>query len=161
MSTASASFQPPVRYLTVVLAQESYGIAALQVREIIRLQKITPVPQLPPHVAGVINLRGRVVPVMDLRVKFGFASALTDRTCIVVVQVGNASRMRQMGLIVDAVEEVVNLSANEILPPPEFGTRVDTSYLLGLARVSERVELLLNLERVVAPEATPAVALAG
>ena len=141
------------KYLTVVLEQESYGIAVLKVREIIRMQKITPVPQVPVFVKGVINLRGRVIPVVDLRVKFGLKAEFTERTCIVVVQVrvGESSNV-QMGLIVDSVEEVVNLAATEIEPTPDFGTRADTAYLLGMAKVKGQVKTLLDIDRVVAPD---------
>jgi purine-binding chemotaxis protein CheW len=150
------------KYLTVVLENEAYGIAVLKVREIIRLQKITPVPQMPGFVKGVINLRGRVIPVIDLRVKFGLKAEFAERTCIVVVQVTLASEQTvQMGLIVDSVEEVVNLGAGEIEPTPEFGTRIDTSYLLGMAKVKGQVKTLLDLDRVVAPETVQALAQAA
>src|SRR6185369_9339271 len=141
------------KYLTVVLENEAYGIGVLKVREIIRMQKITPVPQMPGFVKGVINLRGRVIPVIDLRVKFGLKAEFAERTCIVVVQVAvSAEQTVQMGLIVDSVEEVVNLTPGEIEPTPEFGTRIDTSYLLGMAKVKGQVKTLLDLDRVVAPE---------
>ncbi len=141
------------KYLTVVLDKEAYGIAVLKVREIIRMQKITPVPQMPAFVKGVINLRGRVIPVIDLRVKFGLNAELAERTCVVVVQIAlDAGRNVQMGLVVDSVEEVVSLTGAEIEPTPEFGARIDTSYLLGLAKVKGVVKTLLDIERVVAPE---------
>ena len=147
------------KYLTVVLETESYGIGVLKVREIIRLQKITPVPQMPSFVKGVINLRGRVIPVVDMRVKFDLKAEFTDRTCIVVVQVKLPSEHTiQMGLIVDSVEEVVTLSAAEIEPTPEFGTRISTEYLLGMAKVKGAVKTLLDIDRVVAPETVQAMA---
>ncbi len=146
------------KYLTVALDNESYGIAVLKVREIIRLQKITPVPQMPEFVKGVINLRGRVIPIVDLRVKFGLKAEFSERTCTVVVQVRQSSDQTiQMGLIVDSVEEVVTLNANEIEPTPEFGARVDTSYLLGMAKVKGQVKTLLDIDRVVAPETVSAM----
>jgi purine-binding chemotaxis protein CheW len=141
------------KYLTVVLDNEAYGIAVLKVREIIRLQKITSVPQMPAYVKGVINLRGRVIPVIDLRIKFGLKAEVAERTCIVVVQIGvGAARNVQMGLVVDSVEEVVNLTGAEIEPTPEFGARIDTSYLLGLAKIKGVVKTLLDIERVVAAD---------
>ncbi|HYC72804.1 MAG TPA: chemotaxis protein CheW [Opitutaceae bacterium] len=147
------------KYLTVVLENEAYGIAVLKVREIIRLQKITPVPQMPSFVKGVINLRGRVIPVVDLRVKFGLKAEFAERTCIVVVQVKLAAgQLVQMGLIVDSVEEVVNLPAEEVEPTPDFGTKVDTTYLLGMAKVKGQVKTLLDIDRVVAPETMQAIA---
>ncbi len=147
------------KYLTVVLDNEAYGLNVLKIREIIRLQKITPVPQVPTYVKGVINLRGRVIPVVDLRVKFGLKAEFTERTCIVVVQVKlPTEQVVQMGLIVDSVEEVVNLTAAEIEPTPDFGAKVDTSYLLGMAKIKGQVKTLLDLDRVVAPETMQALA---
>jgi purine-binding chemotaxis protein CheW len=146
------------KYLTVVLENEAYGIAVLKVREIIRLQKITPVPQMPVFVKGVINLRGRVIPIIDLRAKFGLKAEFTERTCIVVVQVKLPSeQIVQMGLIVDSVEEVVNLTQEEIEPTPDFGAKVDTTYLLGMAKVKGQVKTLLDIDRVVAPETVQAI----
>ena len=147
------------KYLTIALADEAYGIGVLKVREIIRLQKITPVPQLPGYVKGVINLRGRVIPIVDLRVKFGLKAEFAERTCVVVVQVKLPTEQTvQMGLIVDSVEEVVTLNASEIEPTPDFGAKVDTSYLLGMAKVKGTVKTLLDIDRVVAPETVQAIA---
>jgi purine-binding chemotaxis protein CheW len=163
MSNAPASTATPTaalagKYLTVVLDNEAYGIAVLKVREIIRLQKITPVPQMPDFVKGVINLRGRVIPIVDLRVKFGLRAEFAERTCIVVVQVKLPTEQTvQMGLIVDTVEEVVTLQAGEIEPTPEFGARIDTAYLLGMAKVKGAVKTLLDINRVVAPETVHAI----
>ena len=162
MSLDTTATAAPAKYLTVVLAGESYGIAVLKVREIIRLQKITPVPQTPPYVKGIINLRGRVIPVVDLRVKFGLAAEFPERTCIVVVQVkltGDTSV--QMGLIVDAVEEVTTLTAAEIEPTPEFGAAINTAYILGMAKVKGEVKTLLDIDQVVAPETVRALAAAA
>jgi purine-binding chemotaxis protein CheW len=146
------------KYLTVVLENEAYGLNVLKIREIIRLQKITPVPQMPAFVKGVINLRGRVIPIVDLRVKFGLKAEFTERTCIIVVQVKLPNdQVVQMGLIVDSVEEVVNLNATEIEPTPEFGAKVDTSYLLGMAKIKGQVKTLLDIDRVVAPETVQAI----
>jgi purine-binding chemotaxis protein CheW len=146
------------KYLTVVLDNEAYGIAVLKVREIIRMQKITPVPQMPGFVKGVINLRGRVIPVVDLRVKFGLKAEFAERTCIVVVQVKlPTEQVVQMGLIVDSVEEVVTLTNEEIEPTPDFGTKIDTTYLLGMAKVKGQVKTLLDIDRVVAPETVQAI----
>ncbi len=162
MSTApalAASTKLAGKYLTVVLENEAYGIAVLKVREIIRMQKITPVPQMPGFVKGVINLRGRVIPVVDLRVKFGLKAEFAERTCIVVVQVKLPSeQVVQMGLIVDSVEEVVTLTDAEIEPTPDFGAKVDTTYLLGMAKVKGQVKTLLDIDRVVAPETVSAIA---
>jgi purine-binding chemotaxis protein CheW len=162
---ATLAGQPTLagKYLTVVLENEAYGLNVLKIREIIRHQKITPVPQMPDFVKGVINLRGRVIPIVDLRVKFGLKAEVTERTCIVVVQVRpTGDQVVQMGLIVDSVEEVVNLSAADIEPTPEFGAKIDTSYLLGMAKIKGQVKTLLDLDRVVAPETvSEIVAVAG
>ena len=123
------------------------------------MQKITSVPQMPDFVKGVINLRGRVIPVVDLRVKFGFPADFAERTCIVVVQVRLANAQTvPMGLIVDRVEEVANLGLDEIEPTPEFGTKVNTAYILGLAKVRDQVKTLLDIDRVVAAETVEAMA---
>lgn len=141
------------KYLTVGLDSECYAIAVLNVREIMRATKITPVPQMPEFVKGVINLRGRVIPIIDLRVKFGLRAAFDERTCIVVVQVKHASgKPLQMGLVVDCVEEVLKIEDSDIETPPDFGVRVDMSYLLGMAKVKGSVKTLLDLDRVVAAE---------
>jgi purine-binding chemotaxis protein CheW len=113
---------------------------------------------MPGFVKGVINLRGRVIPVVDLRVKFGLKAEFAERTCIVVVQVKlPTEQIVQMGLIVDSVEEVVTLSNEEIEPTPDFGTKVDTTYLLGMAKVKGQVKTLLDIDRVVAPETVQAI----
>jgi purine-binding chemotaxis protein CheW len=146
------------KYLTITLDNESYGLAVMKVREIIRMQKITPVPQVPDFVKGVINLRGRVIPVIDLRVKFGLKAEFDERTCIVVVQVDLAqTKPIQMGLIVDSVDEVLNVAADMIEPTPDFGTVIDTSYLLGMVKAKGQVKTLLDIDRVVAPETVQAL----
>lgn len=158
MSAPATSAHPEIRdlagkYLTVCVDREAYGIAVCKVREIIRLQRITAVPQLPEFINGVINLRGRVIPIIDLRVKFGLPAEFTERTCIVVVQLNlTEGRTAQMGLIVNSVDEVVNLPAEEIEPTPEFGARVDTACILGMAKVKGHVKTLLDIDRVLAPE---------
>jgi purine-binding chemotaxis protein CheW len=138
------------KYLTVLIGRESYGIAVTKVREIIRLQPVTTVPQMPACIKGVINLRGRIVPVLDLRLKLHTAEVVnTERTCIVVTRVALASGAdRPMGLIVDGVEEVANLTAADIAEKPDFGTTADTSHILGMAHVKGVVKTLLDLDRV-------------
>lgn len=154
-SAGASSLVAPLagKYLTVVLGREAYGIAVLKVREIIRLQKITPVPQTPAYIMGVINLRGHVIPVVDLRVKFGLPAELDGRTCIVVVQVALAAEpIVQMGLVVDSVEEVLTLDEGGIEPTPDFGIQLDADYILGMAKTKSTVTMLLDIDRVVAPE---------
>jgi purine-binding chemotaxis protein CheW len=141
------------KYLTFSLSNESYGVDVLKVREIIRFLKITPVPQMPPYVKGVINLRGKVLPVIDLRLKFGLdAAEATERTCIVVVRVQSANHDITLGMIVDSVEEVINLNESEIEETPEFGAQVDTGYLMGMAKVKNVIKTLLDIDKVVSPE---------
>jgi purine-binding chemotaxis protein CheW len=139
------------KYLTFNLSAESYGIDVLKVREIIRLTSITAVPQMPAHIRGVINLRGKIIPVMDLRVRFEFDSAAnTEQTCIIVVQVklpdGKAT---QMGLVVDGVEEVINIAANDIEETPSFGGQICTDYIIGIAKVKGLVKALLDIDGIV------------
>ncbi len=136
------------KYLTFLLGQEEYGLPVLQIREIIKMLDITQVPQVPPHVKGVINLRGKVIPVVDLRLKFGFeAQAYTDRTCIVVVDVVVAGETVLMSMVVDAVSEVITIAADEIEETPHFGGRVETDYIKALAKVRGTVKILLDLDR--------------
>jgi len=137
------------KFLTFTLGNEEYGVPVLKVREIIKVMDITQVPQVPPHVLGVINLRGKVIPVIDLRRKFGFAATeYTERTCIIVVDVDLSSMCVMMGVVVDTVSEVLNVTEAEIEQTPEFGGRVTTAYLLGLAKVKDSVKILLDLDRV-------------
>jgi purine-binding chemotaxis protein CheW len=137
------------KYLTFCLGNEEYGLPVMKVREIIKVMDITQVPQVADHVLGVINLRGRVIPVIDLRRKFGFpVAAHTERTCIIVVEVGIAATKVLMGVVVDAVSEVLNVAASEIDETPQFGGQQATDYLLGLAKVKGTVKILLDLDRV-------------
>lgn len=137
------------KYLTFALADEEYGLPVLRVREIIKMMDITEVPQMPPYIKGVLNLRGKVIPVIDLRVKFALTQRdLTSRTCIIVVEVALASGRVLMGIIVDHVCEVLNIEAEEIEQTPEFGDRVCTDYIKGMAKVKGTVKILLDLDRV-------------
>ncbi len=140
------------KHLTFNLQRESYGIDVLKVREIIRLTSITAVPQMPDYVKGVINLRGKIIPVIDLRLRFGFTGTKdTDLTCIIVVQVKMPDgKNTQMGLVVDGVEEVVNLTASDIEEAPDFGGKISTDYIIGMAKVKGTVKTLLNIDRVLA-----------
>lgn len=132
------------KYLTFLLDGEDYGVEILKVREIIGLMDITKVPQTPDFVAGVINLRGKVIPVIELRTKFGLARAeYTDQTCIIVVDVGTT-----MGIIVDTVNEVHDIPMENIQPAPRFGSAVDTSFILGMGKIKDEVKILLDIDRV-------------
>ncbi len=151
IETPSAAQRQWGKHLTFVLGREHYGLPVLKVREIIRLCEITPVPQMPDYIKGVLNLRGKIIPVADLRLKFRLSKITdTDLTCVVVVQVPLADNTKTlMGLIVDAVEEVVNLTAADIEPTPDFGGAVQADYILGMAKVKGTVKALLDIDRVV------------
>jgi len=141
------------KYLTFHLANEEFGIRVLKVREIMGLQEITAVPQTPCHIKGVINLRGKVVPVIDLRLKFGLPAAeYTQRTCIIVTQVQGESSSVLMGIVVDGVSEVLNLTAPEIEDTPDFGEDIAGRYLLGMAKVKGKVKILLDIDKVVSSQ---------
>lgn len=146
----------PGKYLTFRLAAETYGLPVLAVREIIRLCPVTPVANMPPHVRGVINLRGRVIPIVDLRVRFGLpVSDDHDRTCIVVAQVSaSTGRLRPYAIVVDGVEEVAAYAEGDIAPPPDFGGAVDTRFITGLARREVGVTTLIDLEIIAATDLT-------
>jgi purine-binding chemotaxis protein CheW len=148
----------PGKYLAFTLAGERYAVPVMAVREIIRLCPITPVAAMPPHVRGVINLRGRVIPLVDLRVRFGLpATPDHDRTCIVVGQVAAAAGgVRPYAVVVDGVEEVAALAAADIAPPPDFGGAVDVRFITGLARRDEGVTTLVDLDVVAAADHLPA-----
>ena len=161
MSTSTAenlTAQPADRlagkYLTFRLDEASYGIRVLQVREILRPSGIVAVPQLPPWIRGVINLRGRVIPVIDLRVRLGLPRAAdTAQTCIIVVEVRPPGRPpRAVGTLVDGVEEVAQIAAADATDTPEFGAQVDTAFLLGMAKTKGGVKSLLDLDRVLGSE---------
>lgn len=142
------------KYLTFGIQGESYGIDVLQVREIIRLIGVTVVPQMPAYVRGVINLRGKIIPVMDLRLRFGFSEITdTELTCIVVVQVQLPDgKVTPMGLVVDGVEEVINIAAGDIEETPDFGVTIATEYILGMAKIKDTVKTLLAVDRIIAAE---------
>jgi purine-binding chemotaxis protein CheW len=150
-SSSTGSRQQAGKYLTFTLHDESYGIDVLKVREIIRQTTITVVPQMPAHVRGVINLRGKIIPVMDLRLRFGFADAAsTEHTCIIVVQVKLPDgKPTQMGLVVDGVEEVANIAAADIEETPDFGGKICTDYIVGMAKIKGAVKTLLDIDGVV------------
>jgi purine-binding chemotaxis protein CheW len=142
------------KYLTFVLAGEDYAFPVGHVREITRITDITVVPRMPAHVSGVINLRGKVVPVMDLRVRFDLtATPPTDETCIVVTETSVGDSRVMFGAIVDRVSEVLNISADEIEDRPDFGERLNTQYMLGLAKVKGHIKILLDLDQMLADDA--------
>ena len=141
------------KYLTFTLAAEDYGLEILKVREIIGMMDITAVPQTPEYVKGVINLRGRVIPVIDLRLKFGLEEAeYGERTCIIVVEVQSQVGSVQMGVVVDSVSEVLNINGDDIEPPPSFGARLKSQYILGIAKAKGTIKILLDIDKVLTGE---------
>lgn len=144
------SLQLAGKYMTFKLADEAYGVEILKVREIIGLMDITRVPRTPEFLRGVINLRGKVIPVIDLRLKFGMPrTEPTDQTVIIVVQYAAEGKDLTMGLLVDQVLEVLSIEANQIDPPPSFGAAgCDVEFILGVGKAQDRVIFLLDIGRV-------------
>lgn len=137
------------KYLLFELGGEEYGIEILRVREIIGLMDITPVPQSPPFIRGVINLRGKIIPVLDMRRRFGMEEGeYTERSCIIVTELKNGKDQLMLGMLVDGVREVANIPADQIDPAPQFGASVDTRYIMGMAKMKERVAILLDVEKL-------------
>jgi purine-binding chemotaxis protein CheW len=137
------------KYLTFSLAGEEYGIGILKVREIVGMMSITRIPQTPLYIKGVVNLRGKVIPVVDLRLKFGMdAMDYTDRTCIIVVEIAGTDKKIPMGVVVDSVSEVLNIHRSDIEETPNFGTKIETDYILGMAKINGGVKILLDIDRV-------------
>ncbi len=141
------------KYLTFSLAEEEYGIGILRIKEIIGMMPITSVPQTPAYLKGVINLRGKVIPVIDLRLKFNMKYIdYTERTCIIVVEIDGISGMVQIGVVVDSVSEVINVKAEEIENTPNFGNSLDAEYVLGMAKMESGVKILLDIDKVLSNE---------
>ncbi len=141
------------KYLTFMLADEEYGISILKIKEIIGMMPITTVPQTPEFVKGVINLRGKVIPVIDLRLRFGMDSIdYTERTCIIVVEIEGSAGTVQIGIVVDAVSEVLNVSGEDVEETPTFGAKLNTDYILGMAKMEGGVKILLDIDRVLSGE---------
>lgn len=146
------------KYLTFQLGKEAYGIGIMKVQEIVGVMPVTRMPKLPHFVRGLVNLRGKVIPVFDLRLKFGLEKKEdTDRTCIIVVRLsldGNRPDAAEvtLGIIVDEVSEVVNVPAEAIEPPPAFGASVDVSFLLGVGKMGAKVVMLLDADRILPRE---------
>ncbi len=141
------------KYLTFSMADEEYGIGILKIKEIIGMMPITTVPQTPEFVKGVINLRGKVIPVVDLRLRFGMESIdYTDRTCIIVVEIEGNNSTVQIGIVVDAVSEVLTINGEDIEETPTFGTKLNTEYILGMAKMEGGVKILLDIDMVLSTE---------
>lgn len=148
-----AVFAQAGKYLTFKLSTEEYGLEILKVREIIGLMSITVVPRTPDYVRGVINLRGTIIPVVDLRKKFGMESTEdTEQSCIIVVEVTKNDGSEHIGVFVDAVSEVLDIAENDIEKTPSLGSGVNTDFILGMAKIKDSVKILLNVEKVLTTE---------
>ena len=141
------------KYLTFTLAEEEYGIGILKIKEIIGMMPITTVPRTPEFVKGVINLRGKVIPVMDLRLRFGMEEIeYTERTCIVVVEIEGSSGTVMIGVVVDSVSEVLNIKGEDVEETPTFGSKLNTDYILGMAKMEGGVKILLDIDQVLSED---------
>ena len=141
------------KFLTFLMANEKYGLEILKVREIMGMMDVTSVPTTPPFVRGVINLRSKVIPVVDLRLKFGLeAKEDTQRTCIIVVHLTHTAQEMTMGIIVDEVSDVLDIDQNQIEPPPSFGANIRTDFILGMGKVDQKVMTMLDIDRVLSDQ---------
>lgn len=139
------------QYLTFILGAETFALGILGIKEIIEFSSLTDVPMMPPYVRGVINLRGAVVPVIDLAVRFGRATALvTKRTCIVIIEVMANDERQVIGIVVDAVNEVLDIPASDVEPAPAFGSGIRTDFILGMGKVHNKFVILLDVNHVLA-----------
>jgi purine-binding chemotaxis protein CheW len=153
LSTDRISYDKSGKYLTFILGDESYGLEIIKVREIIGMMKITPVPRTPDYVKGVINLRGRIIPVVDLRAKFGLDRVEeTPQTCIIVVDITDGKTRYATGIFVDAVSEVLNIAEGSIEDSPDFMTTVNMEFILGIAKTESGIKILLDIQRVLGKE---------
>ncbi len=163
ISTVKASKDDAVvheggKFLTFFFDEEEYAIEILKVQEIIGVMPITAVPRTPSYLLGVINLRGKVIPVIDLRARFGMESVdWTDETCIIVMQIAET----QMGMMVDKVSEVLDIAAGEIEDTPSFGAEVNTDYIMGIGKAEGKVRLLLDIDKVISDKGIDGVSLAA
>ena len=141
------------QYLTFALSGEMYAVSILNVKEIIEYGKLTEIPMMPAFIRGVINLRGRVVPVIDLAARFGGKqSAIGKRTCIVIVELAAGDERRELGIIVDAVSEVLEIPGSEIEPPPSFGAKIRADFIAGMGKVNNKFVIILKIERAISSD---------
>lgn len=137
------------KLLTFSLGSEGYGVSILKVKEIIGMMDITPVPRTPEFIKGVLNLRGKIIPVMDLRVKFGMEEQeYNERTCIIVAEIVIKGIQKLLGVVVDTVSEVVTISGSQIEPPPEYGAKVEHNSILGIGKIKDRVIIILDIDEI-------------
>ena len=157
-AVAAAPVEQAAQYLTFVLGAETFAIGIMAIKEIIEYSSLTEVPMMPTYVRGVINLRGAVVPVLDLPVRFGkAASAVTKRTCIVIIEVVLGSERHTLGLVVDAVNAVLDIPTSEIEPPPAFGASIRTEFIGGMVKVNSKFVILLDVEHALAADEVQAL----
>ncbi|MCE5241811.1 MAG: chemotaxis protein CheW [Syntrophobacteraceae bacterium] len=141
------------KYLTFSLGGEEYGIGILKIKEIIGMIRITPMPQTPEYVKGVVNLRGKVIPVIDLRLRFSMPPMeYAERTCIIVVEIQAQGKMVILGIVVDSVSEVLSIRAEDIADTPTFGTGLKTDFILGMAKMGGGVKILLDIDKVLSSD---------
>jgi len=146
------------KYLTFRLASEEYGLEILKVQEIIGMMSITKVPKMPTFIRGIINLRGKLIPVINMREKFALPTmADTEKTCIIVVQIAEKDSAITIGILVDEVSEVLDIVQSNIEPPPSFGSNVDTNFILGIGKVGDKVEILLDIDKILTDMETSTV----
>ena len=159
---ATLAAEEQQQYLTFQLDSEMFAIGILLIREIIEYGFVTEVPMTPPFIRGVINLRGAVVPVLDLAVRFGRqAKETTKRTCIVIVEIGTDKGSHEMGVVVDAVNEVLEIAHSDIEPPPEFGARVRSDFIKGMGKINDKFVIILDANRVLSMEEVAVIANLG
>ena len=157
-AVAAAPVEQAAQYLTFVLGAETFAIGIMAIKEIIEYSSLTEVPMMPTYVRGVINLRGAVVPVLDLPVRFGkAASAVTKRTCIVIIEVVLGSERHTLGLVVDAVNAVLDIPTSEIEPPPAFGASIRTEFIRGMVKVNSKFVILLDVDHALAADEVQAL----
>lgn len=157
-SSPAAGSEEHAQYLTFMLQDELFAVSILAIREIIEYGQLTPVPMMPDFIRGVINLRGSVVPVVDLQARFGKGRSETKRrTCVVIIEVAGAEGLQQMGVLVDAVNEVLEIPAADIEPAPSFGTRIKSEFIGGMGKVNGRFVILLDIHNVLSVDDLAAI----
>jgi purine-binding chemotaxis protein CheW len=138
------------KFLLFELCNESYAISIQATREIIQMMDITHIPKAPPFIKGVINLKGKIIPIIDLRVKFGLPEALyNEKTCIIIIEINENEKLRLMGVVVDTVSEVLNILDEDISKPPEFNHNHQLDFLYGVGKIKNSIIWILNLDKIV------------
>lgn len=147
---AQSASAGPGRYLTFAVSKERYGFEIVKVQEIIKVANITVVPRSAPHIKGVINLRGKIIPVLDLRIRFGIDSIpYNDKTCVIVIYLEKQGQRMALGVIVDTVLEVIDLGASDIEPVPNYGDHLESSFITGMGKHGDHLNILVDIERIV------------